>query len=97
MIIDALKNKYSLPKLCRKLCISRSSYYYQESAMRSKDKYRDVRLKIRELFHNNYDAFGYRKIYTLLKREEYHPVGKSGPPHHARRRTGCKGASSQEI
>ncbi len=69
MIIDALKNKYSLPKLCRKLCISRSSYYYQESAMRSEDKYRDVRLKIRELFHNNYDAFGYRKIYTLLKRE----------------------------
>ena len=68
VIIDALKNKYSLPKLCRKLCISRSSYYYQEAAMHAEDKYREVRVKICDLFHNNYDAFGYRKIYALLKR-----------------------------
>ena len=69
VIIDALKNKYSLPKLCRKLCISRSSYYYQEAAMRAEDKYCDLRTKICKLFHDNYDAFGYRKIYVLLKRE----------------------------
>ena len=69
VIIDALKNKYSLPKLCIKLGISRSSYYYQEAAMRAEDKYREIRVKICKLFHNNYDAFGYRKIYILLKRE----------------------------
>ena len=69
VIIDALKNKYSLPKLCWKLCISRSSYYYQEKAIQAEDKYRDIRIKICELFRNNYDAFGYRKIYALLKRE----------------------------
>ena len=69
VIIDALRNKYSLPKLCRKLGISRSSYYYQEIAMRAEDKYREIRVKICELFHNNYDTFGYRKIYILLKRE----------------------------
>ena len=69
VIIDALKNKYSLPKLCRKLCISRSSYYYQEKAIHAEDKYHDIRTKICELFRNNYDAFGYRKIYALLKRE----------------------------
>ena len=69
VIIDALKNKYSLPNLCRKLCISRSSYYYQEKAIHAEDKYRDIRIKICELFRNNYDAFGYRKIYALLKRE----------------------------
>ena len=69
VIIDALRNKYSLPKLCRKLCMSRSSYYYQETAIHAEDKYREVRIKICELFHNNYDAFGYRKIYALLKRE----------------------------
>jgi len=62
VIIDALKNKYSLPKLCRKLCISRSSYYYQEAAMRAEDKYCDLRTKICKLFHNNYDVFGYRHI-----------------------------------
>lgn len=69
VIIDALKHKYSLPKLCRKLHISRSSYYYQESVMRVKDKYCTVRKRICTLFHDNYDAFGYRKIYTLLKKE----------------------------
>lgn len=69
VIIDALKNKYSLPKLCRKLCISRSSYYYQEKAIHAEDKYRDIRIKICELFRSNYGAFGYRKIYILLKRE----------------------------
>lgn len=69
VIIDALKNKYSLPNLCRKLCISRSSYYYQEKAIHAEDKYHDIRIKICELFRNNYDAFGYRKIYALLKRE----------------------------
>ena len=69
VIIDALKNKYSLPKLCRKLCISRSSYYFQEKAIHAEDKYRDIRIKICELFRSNYGAFGYRKIYVLLKRE----------------------------
>ena len=69
VIIDALRNKYSLPKLCRKLCMSRSSYYYQETTIHAEEKYREVRIKICELFHNNYDAFGYRKIYALLKRE----------------------------
>ena len=66
VIIDALKDKYSLPKLCRKLCISRSSYYYQETAMCAEDKYSEIRVKICELFHNNYNAFGYRKIYKIL-------------------------------
>ena len=69
VIIDAVKYKYSLPKLCRKLNISRSSYYYQETAMHAEDKYCDARIKICEIFHDNYDVFGYRKIYTLLKRE----------------------------
>lgn len=30
VIIDALKHKYPLPKLRKKLHISKSSYYYQE-------------------------------------------------------------------
>ena len=37
--------------------------------MRAEDKYREIRVKICKLFHNNYDAFGYRKIYILFKRE----------------------------
>lgn len=69
VIIDALKNSYSLSLLCTKLSISRSSYYYQEMAIRAEDKYKALRERITALFHENYDAFGYRKIHTLLKQE----------------------------
>ena len=33
VIIDILKYKYSLPSLCNKLRISKSSYYYQEKVL----------------------------------------------------------------
>ena len=66
MIIDALKNKYSLPALCKKLDLAKSSYYYQEKAIHAEDKYLELRKKIVQLFHDNRDAFGYRKIHTLL-------------------------------
>ena len=69
VIIGALKDKYSLPKLCAKLEISRSSYYYQEAALRAEDKYCEVRNKVIRLFHDNRDIYGYRKIHQLLKHE----------------------------
>ena len=69
VIVDALKNKYSLPKLHKHLHLSRSSYYYQSKVLKSEDKYINLRLRIIDLFHSNYNAFGYRKIHMLLKRE----------------------------
>lgn len=33
VIIDALKNKYSLPILLERLAFSKSSYYYQKAAI----------------------------------------------------------------
>lgn len=69
VIIDALKNFYSLSLLCTRLCISRSSYYYQKMVIHAEDKYKALRECITELFHENYNAFGYRKIHTLLKQE----------------------------
>ena len=69
VIIGALKDKYSLPKLCAKLAISRSSYYYQETALQAEDKYHEIRDKIILLFHDNRGIYGYRKIHRLLKHE----------------------------
>ena len=69
VIIEALKTKYSLPKLLEKLSISRSSYYYQESAIHAADKYAELRCLIVKLFHENRDSFGYRKIHMLLKNQ----------------------------
>lgn len=69
VIIDALKNKYSLPMLCRKLNLAKSSYYYQEKSIHVEDKYLEFRKKIVQLFHDNRDIFGYRKIHMLLRKE----------------------------
>ena len=69
MIIDALKSKYSLPDLCKKLSLPRSSYYYQETVVRAEDKYLEIRNRIVQLFHMNRNTFGYRKIHMLLHNE----------------------------
>lgn len=69
VIVDALKNKYSLPVLLKCLALSRSSYYYQEAIMKKPDKYGELRSRIRFLFHENKQRYGYRRIYGLLKRE----------------------------
>ena len=69
MIIGALKNKYSLPKLCHKLEISRSSYYYQEASLRADDKYCELRSRIIKLFQGNRCVYGYRKIHQLLRQK----------------------------
>jgi len=69
VIIDVLKNKYSLPVLLDKLQLSKSSYYYQVHAINREDKYAEVRCKIIELFIENKERYGYRRIHALLKRE----------------------------
>ena len=70
VIIDALKTKYSLPRLLEKLDLSKSSYYYQEKVMSQPDKYFSLRIRIRELFTENKNRYGYRRIHVLLKRED---------------------------
>lgn len=69
VMVDALKDKHSLPVLLERLGLSKSSYYYQETAMRREDKYDGARRRISELFHENKGRYGYRRIYGLLKRE----------------------------
>ena len=70
MIIDALKSKYPLPDLLKRLGLSKSSYYYQETVKKQPDKYTDIRSRICQLLHENKQRYGYRRIYGLLKREE---------------------------
>lgn len=69
VIIDALRNKYSLPLLLLKLDMSKSSYYYQEKALYKEDKYRLLREQIRDIFIENKERYGYRRIHAMLKRK----------------------------
>ena len=69
MIIDALRNKYSLSLLLRKLEISKSSYCYQHSVQHLPYKYEKIKEKIIELFKDNKERYGYRRINALLRKE----------------------------
>ena len=68
-IIDALKNKYSLPELLSALHCPRSSYYYQQKRAKKQDKYCHVKEKIKNIFESNHRCYGYRRIYATLKKE----------------------------
>lgn len=69
MVVDALKDKYPLPSLLKRVCLSKSSYYYQKAVSCQEDKYSSIRRKITKLFHENAGRYGYRRIHGLLKRE----------------------------
>lgn len=69
VIVDALRNKYSLPQLLKRIGLSRSSYYYKKSRSHETDKYEDLTARIKELFTKNKSRYGYRRIHYLLKQE----------------------------
>ena len=52
-LIDALRNKYKLNELLPVLKLSKSSYCYQVQCIKSKDKYKELRQQIKELFMCN--------------------------------------------
>ena len=68
VIVDALKEKYSLPLLLKQLKLPKSSYYYQKAVFKKQDKYSGIRKKISDLFHENSGRYGYRRIHALLSR-----------------------------
>ena len=70
-IIDALRNKYSLPSLLAALQLARSSYYYRQVSASRRDKYDSAREKIRAVFEENRLCYGYRRIHAVLKNEGF--------------------------
>ena len=69
MIVDALRSKYSLSKLLEKMHISKSSYCYQHKHLYSTNKYEPIKEKITELFNENSERYGYRRIQALLRKD----------------------------
>lgn len=69
ILIDALKEKYPLKELLIELKISKSSYFYQENAMKLGDKYSELRIRIANIFNSNYQSYGYRRVHAQLKKE----------------------------
>lgn len=63
-----MKNKYPLPQLLKFLRIAKSSYYYQENVIKQPDKYYELRIKIKEIFKECRNCYGYRRIHEELKK-----------------------------
>lgn len=69
-IINALRLQYPLYMLLNALSISKSSYCYQNKVMQKDDKYKQARIKIKEIFNENYQSYGSQRIYLELRKIE---------------------------
>ena len=69
IVIDALRDTYKLNELLSVLHMAKSSYCYQESAMKGPDKYEAIRCRIREIFFAVSKRYGYRRIHCMLRNE----------------------------
>ena len=54
--------------MCKSLNIARSTYYYE--SVTKKDT-TDLEIKIKQIFHNNHDVYGTRKIKKELQNQNY--------------------------
>lgn len=71
MITDALKTKYPLPLLLKKLRTAQSSYYYQKKRLCFAEKHKEDCHVITSIFRNNKERYGYRRIKVALNLERY--------------------------
>jgi putative transposase len=66
VIVDALRNNYSLPLLLNKMKLAKSCYYYQKNSFAKEDKYAELRKSVKALFKTNKGRYGYRRIHGAL-------------------------------
>ena len=72
LLVEALKQTYSLSELFAELELARSSYFYHCRRLRIPDKYADVRLVLSELFVSNHRCYGYRRLRSAMGRHQIH-------------------------
>ena len=67
LLIDALKDNYSLTEMLKQLSIVRSSYFYHVKAIKRPEKYTVLRNLVKEIFHENKSRYGYRRIHIAVR------------------------------
>ncbi len=70
IVIGALRNKYKLHELLGVFHMAKSSYCYQQAVINAPDKYADLRVKVRTVFEESSNRYGYRRIHSSLKNKE---------------------------
>ncbi len=72
LLVDALKNTYTLAELLAELGLARSSYFYHCARLKCPDKYADARIAIADVFQSNHRCYGYRRMHAALGRRRLH-------------------------
>jgi transposase-like protein len=70
MLVDALKQTYTLPELLAVLGLARSSYFYHRARLLVADKYAGARRVIADIFELNHRCYGYRRMRAALGRQQ---------------------------
>ena len=65
IIINALRESYRLKELLEIMCMAKSSYCYQVTAINT-DKYVDLKAKIKDIFEESSSRYGYRRIHSVI-------------------------------
>lgn len=70
VLVDALRESYTLPELFAELGFARSSYFYHRARLQASEKYVEVRSAIAGIFEVNHRCYGYRRMQASLERQE---------------------------
>lgn len=70
ILIDALRNEYTLKELLHALQMPCSSYCYHHNLASMPSKYEELRDRIKDLFDESGKVYGYRRIHALLRKED---------------------------
>lgn len=71
LLVDALKQTYTLSELMEELGLPRSSYFYHRGRLRTADKYSEVRQTLTEIFEGNHRCYGYRRMQASLSKQQF--------------------------
>ncbi|GAC1531982.1 MAG: IS3-like element ISAtu3 family transposase [Ramlibacter sp.] len=70
ILVDALRQTYTLPELLAGLGLARSCYFYHRARLLVADKYAGVCRVIKDIFEFNHRCYGYRRIRAALGRQQ---------------------------
>ncbi|MDU4618738.1 MAG: IS3 family transposase [Staphylococcus epidermidis] len=68
-IIDELRQHYPFDQLLQIAQIPRSTFYYHLKALKSSDKYEEIKSRIIEIYNENCGRYGYRRVTLALRQE----------------------------
>ncbi|WP_443273586.1 IS3 family transposase [Variovorax sp. JS1663] len=69
LIVLELRHRFPLSGLLRCAGLARSSFYYQQKALKAVEKHLDLRERIREIFTHHRGRYGYRRVTAELRRQ----------------------------